>query len=71
LARALNTTPDFILHGGQSARNEAAGAQAELVGIWRKLSKQHQDTLLHTARGLLAAEHLSCKKVGPTPGNSR
>lgn len=67
LARALNTTPAYIL-GGETEEGavEDAATQAELVGIWHKLPNQHRDTLLQTARGLLRAAEVS-PPTAPTP----
>lgn len=60
LARALNTTAEYIIEGdhAQGAADEAA-TQAELIGIWKKLPQLHKDTLLQTARGLLRAAEVT------------
>lgn len=66
LAKALNTTPNFILNGSQEQGEvEEAAHQAELIGIWSKLPAGHKDTLLQTARGLLRAAEITPPTVAP------
>lgn len=71
LARALNTTPQYILEEDeeQGAADEAA-TQAELVGIWKKLPQPHRDTLLQTARGLLRAAEIT-PPTAPAPSSKQ
>lgn len=64
LARALNTTTQYILEGDRQGGVDDAATQAELVGIWQKLPQTHRDTLLQTARGLLRAAEITPPTIG-------
>lgn len=55
LAAALHTTPEYILRGGNDPEAiDGAADEAELLGIFRRLSKEDRAQLLRQARGMIA-----------------
>lgn len=65
LTKALDTTPDFLLHGSDPKDHENAMEEAALMSIWRKLAPADRTTLLRTARGLLATTRPPSPPLAP------
>jgi transcriptional regulator with XRE-family HTH domain len=68
MAKALNTTPSYILSGADSEDSrEATMMTAELTSIFSKLSPDDQHALLRTARGMFQATSQKGTVQNPFP----